>query len=174
MASALAHSDVSADKVRKLNWKAIAAMSENRVIGKDGQLPWHIPEDFKWVKSCTKGEAIAMGRKTFESMGRPLPGRLNIVLSRSAFAHPDCVHLPSIDALETYECEKTIWIFGGAEIYRQSLTRTADLYLTIVKGEFEGDAFFPQFEEWFIQHETVRETAEFSIIHYRNQLLING
>lgn len=174
MSSDLPNTDVSPEKVQRLDWKAIAAMSENRVIGKDGQLPWHLPEDFKWVKSCTKGEAIAMGRKTFESMGRPLPGRLNIVLSRRTFEHPDCVHLPSIDALESYHCGKTIWIFGGAEIYRQSLTRTADLYLTIVRGEFEGDAFFPPFEDWFDKYETIRETSEFSIVHYRNRLLRKG
>lgn len=174
MPSTLAHTDVTADKVRKLNWKAIAAMSENRVIGKDGQLPWHLPEDFKWVKACTKGQAIAMGRKTFESMGRPLPGRTNIVLSRKPFKQADCVHLPSIDALEEHHSDREIWIFGGAEIYRQSLTRTADLYLTVVRGEFAGDAFFPPFEDWFDPFETIREEAEFSIIHYRNRLLRNG
>ncbi|MCC5833699.1 MAG: dihydrofolate reductase [Opitutales bacterium] len=171
MPDSLAHTNVSADKVRSLNWKAIAAMSENRVIGKDGQLPWHLPEDFKWVKTCTKGQAIAMGRKTFESMGRALPGRTNIVLSRRAFEHADCVHLASIDALEDYQSDREIWIFGGAEIYRQSLTRTADLYLTVVRGEFAGDAFFPEFEDWFDCVENVRDEPEFSILHYRNRLL---
>lgn len=161
----------TAERVRKLNWKAIAAMAQNRVIGHKGQLPWHIPEDFKWVKDCTKDQAIAMGRKTFDALGRPLPNRLNLVLSRRPFEHPDCVHLPSVEALESYETEREVWIFGGAEIYRQSLPLTAELYLTVVRGDYEGDAFFPPFEELFDFVETVREEPDFDILHYRNRLL---
>jgi dihydrofolate reductase len=94
-------------------WKAIAAMSENRVIGNANKIPWHLPEDFKWVKACTQGQAIAMGRKTFESMGRPLPKRENIVISRTATEIPGCTVLPSLEALEQYETEADVWIFGG-------------------------------------------------------------
>lgn len=147
-------------------WKAIAAMSENRVIGLNNQLPWNIPEDFKWVKACTKGQAIAMGRKTFESMGRPLPNRENIVISRSATDIPGCLVLSSLEALEAYETDREIWIFGGAEIYAQALPRIGELYLTLVKGTFEGDAFFPPFEDQFVLAETIREESDFKILKY--------
>jgi dihydrofolate reductase len=147
-------------------WKAIAAMSENRVIGNAGQIPWHLPEDFKWVKACTKGQAIAMGRKTFECMGRPLPDRENIVISRSATSIPGCIVLPSLDALEAHQTPRQIWIFGGADIYAQALPRIAELYLTLVKGTFPGDAFFPPFEDQFVLAETIREEPEFKILKY--------
>jgi dihydrofolate reductase len=147
-------------------WKAIAAMSENRVIGNAGKIPWHIPEDFKWVKSCTQGQAIAMGRKTFESMGRPLPNRENIVISRSATSIPGCIVLPSLDALQSHITDRQIWIFGGAQIYAQALDRISELYLTLVTGAFPGDAFFPPFEDQFRLAETLRQEPDFKILKY--------
>jgi dihydrofolate reductase len=147
-------------------WKAIAAMSENRVIGHRNRLPWHIPEDFKWVKQCTLGQAIAMGRKTFESMGKPLPGRENIVISRTATEIPGCLVLPSLEALAAYSTDRQIWIFGGAQLYAAALPRVGELYLTLVRGTFEGDAFFPPFEDQFVLAETLREEAAFSILKY--------
>ena len=147
-------------------WKAIAAMSENRVIGLKNKLPWHIPEDFKWVQQCTRGQAIAMGRKTFESMGRPLPGRDNIVISRSSGEIPGCIVLPSLDDLEEYRTEKEIWIFGGAQIYEQAMDRIGELYLTVIQGNFEGDAFFPPFEHQFELAKVIREDPAFTIIKY--------
>jgi dihydrofolate reductase len=147
-------------------WKAIAAMSENRVIGLHNKLPWHIPEDFQWVKHCTRGQAIAMGRKTFESMGRPLPNRENIVISRTATEIPGCVVLPSLDALAAYATDREIWIFGGAQIYAAALPRVGELYLTVVKGQFEGDAFFPPFEDQFVLDSVIREEPAFRILKY--------
>lgn len=147
-------------------WKAIAAMSENRVIGNAGKIPWHLPEDFKWVKACTQGQAIAMGRKTFESMGRPLPKRENIVISRTVEAIPGCVVLPSLEALRDYRSEREIWIFGGAEIYRQALPWIGELYLTVVYGEYPGDALFPSFESHFGPPEVVRREEAFEIRRY--------
>ena len=147
-------------------WKAIAAMSENRVIGNANKIPWHLPEDFKWVKACTQGQAIAMGRLTFESMGRPLPNRENIVISRTTREIPGCTVLPSLDALEEHETDADIWIFGGAQIYAAAMDRVQELYLTVVKGTFEGDAFFPPFEDQFREPETIRETPEFRILKY--------
>ena len=147
-------------------WKAIAAMSENRVIGNNNKLPWHIPEDFEWVKLCTRGKAIAMGRKTFESMGKPLPHRENIVISRSVSEIPGCTVLPSLDALEAHDTDKEIWIFGGAEIYAQALDRVGELYLTVVKGTYAGDAFFPPFEEKFQLDAVLREEPDFKILKY--------
>ncbi len=141
-------------------------MSENRVIGFRNKLPWHIPEDFQWVKQCTKGQAIAMGRKTFESMGRPLPGRENIVISRSATEIPGCTVLASLEELQTHHTDREIWIFGGAQIYEQALDRIGELYLTVVKGRFEGDAFFPPFEDQFELAEVIREEPAFRILKY--------
>jgi dihydrofolate reductase len=150
-------------------WKAIAAMSENRVIGNRNQIPWHLPEDFKWVKACTSGQAIAMGRNTFESMGRPLPNRDNIVISRTVTAIPGCIVLPSLEALEAYQTDKEIWIFGGAQIYAAALDRIGELYLTVVKGSFEGDTFFPPFEDQFTLDSVIREEPEFRILKYVHQ-----
>ena len=141
-------------------------MSENRVIGRNNEIPWHIPEDFKWVKHCTSGQAIAMGRKTFLSMGRPLPNRENIVISRTVTNIPGCLVLPSLDDLENYKTDRQVWIFGGAQIYAQALDRIAELYLTVVRGHFEGDAFFPPFEDKFRLAEIIREEAEYSILKY--------
>jgi len=147
-------------------WKAIAAMAENRVIGNKNELPWHIPEDFKWVKSCTKGKVIAMGRRTFESMGKPLANRENIVITRSIRKIPGCTVLSSLDALEDYQTDREIWIFGGAQIYAQALDRISHLYLTIVKGIYVGDAFFPAFEHLFDVECVLREEERFKIVKF--------
>ena len=155
--------------VTKRPWKAIAAMSENRVIGNRGKIPWHLPEDFKWVKTCTRGQVIAMGRKTFESMGRPLPDRENIVISRHCSTIPGCRVLSSLEELEAYDTDKDIWIFGGAEIYAAAMDRVATLYLTLVRGQYEGDAIFPPFEDAFNPPELVRETPEFKILKYSHR-----
>lgn len=153
----------------KRPWKAIAAMSANRVIGNKGKIPWHLAEDFKWVKQCTQGQVIAMGRKTFESMGRPLPNRENIVISRTAETIPGCLVLASLEALESHLTDREIWIFGGAQIYQAALDRIDELYLTVVNGTFEGDAFFPPFEDQFDPPEVIRETPEFRILKYKHK-----
>lgn len=147
-------------------WKAIAAMSENRVIGSGNKLPWHLPEDFKWVKACTQGQCIAMGRNTYLSMGRPLPNRENIIISTSMKDVPGCTVLPSLEALEQYRTDHEIWIFGGAQLYAAAMDRINELYLTLVFGKFEGDAFFPPFEDQFYAAETIRTTDTFKIIKY--------
>lgn len=147
-------------------WKAIAAMSENRVIGYRNRLPWHLPEDFQWVKACTRGQSIAMGRHTFESIGKPLPGRENIIISRTLASVPGCVVLPSLEALELYDTPNEIWIFGGARLYAEALGRIGELYLTLVRGTFVGDAFFPPFEDRFYLAETLRSTEAFKILKY--------
>ncbi|GAA0561795.1 dihydrofolate reductase [Halomonas salifodinae] len=130
----------------------IAALSRNRVIGVDNQLPWYLPEDLKFFKRMTQGKPLVMGRKTFQSIGRPLPGRLNIVVTRDAgFAHPGvrvCHDLAS--ALELAEQQallegaEEIMVMGGGEIYRQALPFASRLYLTEVDLTLEGDARFPE------------------------------
>ena len=147
---------------------AIAAMSENRVIGRGDQIPWHIPEDFKWFKQMTTGQIVVMGRKTFESIGRPLPNRTTIILSRSNFQVPGVQTVSDLENLPPAEGRK-IFICGGAQIYEQTLALCSDLYLTVVKRTVDGDAFFPPFEDQFELGEVIRDTAEFKILHYRSR-----
>jgi dihydrofolate reductase len=147
-------------------FKAIAAMSLNRVIGQGNQIPWHLPEDFKWFKRMTTGNVVVMGRKTFESIGRPLPNRETIVVSRSGFSHPGVRTVASLDEIDLANETRDVFICGGAQIYGQTLAKCSDLYLTLVKHELEGDAFFPAFENQFELKETVTETPEFRILHY--------
>ncbi len=150
------------------HFKAIAAMSENRVIGDGNRIPWHLPEDFQWFKRTTMGHALVMGRKTFESIGRPLPGRQTLVLSRGAITHPGVTAIRSlIEALEAAG-NREAFLCGGAEVYAQALPFCSDLYLTHVKRVVDGDAFFPPYEDRFDPVATVAETAEFRIVHYRN------
>ena len=148
-------------------FQAIAAMSLNRVIGVGNKIPWHLPEDFKWFKQMTTGHAIVMGRKTFESIGRPLPNRETIVLSRSQFSHPGVKTIRSLEELSGLAGHREVFVCGGAQVYAQALPRCSDLYLTLVKREVEGDAFFPPFEEQFELAEEMRDTPEFKILHYR-------
>jgi dihydrofolate reductase len=123
----------------------IAAMARNRVIGRHGKLPWHIPEDLKRFKRLTSGHAVLMGRKTYESLGRPLRDRRNVVLSSHAIDGIETY--PSIEnALTALENEELVFVIGGGQIYAQLLPKADLLYLTIIDQEFEGDAFFPAYE----------------------------
>jgi dihydrofolate reductase len=152
------------------NFKAIAAMSLNRVIGSGNQIPWHLPDDFKWFKAVTMGHVLVMGRKTFESIGRPLPGRETIVLTRGGWTHPIVKLATSLDHLPLAQGDgRTVFIAGGAEIYRQALPVCDELLLTLVKREVDGDAFFPPFEQEFELAETIRATPEFDILQYRRK-----
>jgi dihydrofolate reductase len=155
---------------RAAHFTAIAALSENRVIGNGNRIPWHLPEDFKFFKATTMGHVLVMGRKTFESIGRPLAGRETIVLSRSGFAHPGVQTITSLEELPTLVGDRQVFICGGAEIYRQTLPICSDLYLTHVKRVVEGDAFFPPFEELFEPVETLQDNVDFRIVHYRRRL----
>jgi dihydrofolate reductase len=150
-------------------FKAIAAMSLNRVIGNGNKIPWHLPEDFKWFKQMTIGNVIVMGRKTFESIGKPLPNRETIVLSRSAFSVPNVRTISKIEDLNGLVDGREIFICGGAQIYEQTLPLCSDLYLTLVQREVSGDAFFPKFEDQFELAEELRDFPEFKILHYRNR-----
>lgn len=136
---------------------AIVAMSTNRVIGNQNKLPWHLPADLKHFKALTTGHTIIMGRKTHESIGKPLPNRANIVLTRDPhYKAPGCEVVTSIDdALAAHAQETEIFIIGGAEIYKQLLPATHRLYLTLIHHEFAGDAHFPSLEKTW--QETTRE-----------------
>lgn len=135
-----------------MNLSLIAAMSENRVIGRGGKLPWCLPADLKRFKSLTIGHAMIMGRRTFESIGRPLPGRRSIILSRSEKYRPSGTSVvPSLqDALALVDSEVEIFIIGGAQIYQLAMPLADRIYLTIVHAVLDGDAFFPSvdLEQW--------------------------
>ena len=148
-------------------FKAIAAMSINRVIGRGNQIPWHLPEDFRWFKTMTTGQVVVMGRKTFESIGRPLPNRTTIVLSRSPFSHPGTRWAPDLESIDPNQEAGEVFICGGAQVYASALPRCSDLYLTLVKREVEGDTLFPPFEKAFQLLETLQQQPEFDILHYR-------
>ena len=148
--------------------KAIAAMSLNRVIGHAGKIPWHLPEDFKWFKRTTLGHTVLMGRKTFASLGQPLPGRTNVVVTRG----PDIPGVEIVRDLAAFDPAKwpgEIFIIGGAEIYAQTLPRCTEVYLSVVFREVKGDAFFPPFEEAFNLVEVPLRTEEFEVRHYRRR-----
>lgn len=149
-------------------FKAIAAMSLNRVIGRGNRIPWHIPEDFKWFKRTTTGHILVMGRKTFESIGKPLPNRTTIVLSRQSITIPGVEVRARLEDIDPTATTQEIFICGGAEIYRQALPLCSDLYLTLVKQTVEGDVFFPPFEDSFQQVEVLEDNEQFRITHYRN------
>ncbi len=155
--------------IKPQNYKAIAAMAPNRVIGNGNQIPWHLPEDFKWFKRKTMGHELVMGRRTFESIGRPLPGRKTIVLSRKGFLHPAVDVYASLAELPEPSEGKIRYICGGAEIYRLALPQCSDLFLTRVKKTAEGDCFFPTFERDFQLVEVLTENEDFTIEHYRRQ-----
>ncbi|GEC91471.1 dihydrofolate reductase [Brevibacillus brevis] len=122
----------------------IVAYARNQVIGKDGDMPWHLPADLKNVKELTTGKTIVMGRKTFESIGKPLPNRKNVVLTRSQDFHPE-----GVDVVHTKKevlAMGDVIIFGGSEIYRQFLDVVDRLYITEIDLETEGDTFFPAWD----------------------------
>ncbi|CAH2715540.1 IS1595 family transposase ISSsu9 [Neobacillus rhizosphaerae] len=126
----------------------IVAMDENNVIGKDNQLPWHLPEDLKFFKKITLGHPIAMGRKTHESIGRVLPGRENIVITRQQdYQSEECTIFYSVEEFVKY-CRNQndeIFVIGGAEIFKETFPFAECLYITLIHKEFEGDTFFPEF-----------------------------
>jgi dihydrofolate reductase len=160
----------AANPWRMKPFKAIAAMSLNRVIGAGNKIPWHLPEDFKWFKKMTTGHVIVMGRKTFESIGKPLPNRSTIVLSRSPLNIPGVKVITDLKELDSLRAELTgreVFVCGGAQVYQQALPMCSDLYLTLVKQTVEGDTFFPAFEDKFMLKEEVLDEAEFKILHYR-------
>jgi dihydrofolate reductase len=127
----------------------ISAVSENDVIGKDNDLPWHLPADLQHFKRLTAGHSVIMGRKTFESVGKPLPNRTNIVITRQQdYVANGCILASSLgNALEEVpQGEKEVFICGGSEIYKLGLQLADRLYITRIHAQFEGDIFFPSID----------------------------
>ena len=141
----------------------IVAVAENNIIGHNNQLIWHLPNDLKQFRRLTTGHCIIMGRKTFDSIGKPLPNRTSIIISRNPdFKIENCITVDSLEKaiLKAKEIEnEEAFIIGGAEIYRLSLPLTDKIYLTEVHSSFEGDAFFPTIDK-NVWEETKRENFE--------------
>ena len=141
----------------------IVAMSSNRVIGLDNQMPWHLSADLKRFKKITLGFPIVMGRKTFESIGRPLPGRTNIIISRNPVYNPQgCWLMSDIEAALAMACQSAekVFVIGGATLYQAVLPFADTLHITQINEEFHGDTFFPEINgnEWTeIEREDVND-----------------
>ena len=141
----------------------IAAVAQNNIIGKDNKLVWHMPADLRYFKNTTMGHTMIMGRKTFESFGKPLPGRRSIVVTRQKDWHYEGVEVTHSleEAIELAPKDKEVFIVGGAEIYRQALPLCDKMYLTVIHHDFEGDTAFPavDFNEWELVSD-IRHTAD--------------
>lgn len=148
----------------------IVAQGENRAIGKDNRMPWHLPEDLQHFKRVTMGKPIIMGRKTFESIGRPLPGRTNIVITRQKDWQAEGVQaVASLEAAierAAAEAPEEIMVIGGAQIYQASLPLAERVYLTQVHETFEGDAFFPELDDSWKEIKRVTEVSQSCGIRY--------
>lgn len=143
---------------------AVVAIDENRVIGFENKLPWNMPADLQHFKKVTLGKPILMGRKTYESIGRPLPKRRNVIISRDPnFAVEGCEVYPSIDAALTVltDCPE-VMLIGGAQLFSQLLPKLTNLELTIIHHEFKGDTYFPKidFTQWREMHREAHQANE--------------
>lgn len=140
----------------------IAAMAENRVIGRDGALPWHLPADLARFKALTLGHPVIMGRKTFAAIGRPLPGRLNIVLSRQPAFRPAGVLVARslAEALQLAAGAVEVFICGGGQLYREALPLAERVYLTIVHRAYPGDTVFPELPADFVATDRREEPGD--------------
>jgi dihydrofolate reductase len=146
---------------------AIVAMSSNRVIGREGKLPWHFPEDLKFFKRTTLGHPILMGRATFDSIGRPLPGRQNIVLSHTMAPREGVTVIRSVAELPQVCGEaETVFVIGGARVFEELLPQCAGLYLTFITQDFEGDVLLPPFEHLFRLKEVVGQFEGLEFRYY--------
>lgn len=146
----------------------IVAIATNNGIGKDNQLLWHISEDLKYFKRITLGKPVIMGRKTYESIGKPLPGRRNIIISRTAQQIDGCEVFKSIDDAMLAISDEEAFIIGGAEIYKQTLSKATKLYVTQVFSAFEADVFFPAIDknEWEMTEVGAQQKDEKSGLTY--------
>lgn len=146
----------------------MVAMTAKRVIGKGNDLPWHLPEDLKLFKQTTSGHPIVMGRKTFDSIGRPLPKRQNIVITRDeswSTEGVEVIYAPEdMDRLELMDSE--VYIIGGAQIYEVFLPHLDELLVSQVYEDYEGDTYFPEFEGYFEGYDVLERFADFELRRY--------
>ena len=148
-------------------FKAMVAMSRNRVIGQGNKLPWHIPEELRWFKQKTTGHVIIMGRKTWESIGQPLPNRESIVVTRAEI--PGIRTARSLAEIDPASDQRDYFVIGGAQLFKAALPLCSDVYLTVVKREAEGDVRLDPFEHLFGTPTVVEERSDFAILHYEQK-----
>lgn len=153
------------------NLTAVVAMTPARVIGHNGGMPWHLPEDLKTFKRLTMGHPVLMGRKTWESIGRPLPGRQNIVLSRDEAFRPEGAEVVrSLDALAALEFARPeVMVIGGAAVYGLLLPHIRRIWVSRIHREYEGDTWFPAFEHLFPAPEIVERYEDFDLLKYERR-----
>lgn len=144
-------------------------MSLNRVIGAQGRIPWHLPEDLRFFKRTTLGQVVLMGRKTYESLGKPLAGRENWVVSGRPI--PGVRTIRDLRQITEPGQGRELFLIGGAQLYSELLPECSDLFLTLVKREVAGDTFFPPFENAFGLQDVVFESAAMEIRRYRRLLV---
>ncbi|HAU60102.1 MAG TPA: hypothetical protein DCW45_07045 [Opitutae bacterium] len=156
----------------KRPFKAIVAVSQNGVIGKNGDLPWRLAEDLKWFKKITMGHVVLMGRKTWDSLPFPLPGRKNWVISRSLEKKEGMQVFGSIEEAEkNLRPEEQIFVIGGGEIYAQTIVKCREIYVTeVLQSVKDGDAFFPSIEEDFKVEEILDENEAFILRRWIRKL----
>ncbi len=165
--------------MNEITFSHIVAASKNNVIGVNGELPWDIPEDMKFFRDKTKGKIIIMGRKTFESVGHPLPKRLNLVITRQKdYQAEGAVVFKSLPAAMEFaktkvsDYDNEIFVIGGGEIYKQSLDSMDTVYLTRIHKEIDGDAYYPDLSESdfeLVQQEDRTEPVPFSFLTFRKK-----
>ncbi|QYY35830.1 dihydrofolate reductase [Ruficoccus sp. ZRK36] len=154
-------------------WKAIVAMADkNRAIGLNGGLPWRLPEDLAFFKQMTTGHTVVMGRKTMDEIKKPLPRRLNVVLTNQQdLVAPGFTIAHTLADLDEVAVKGDLFIIGGAQLFAVTLPQCCELFLTHVKGDYDGDTFLPPFEHLFSAVETLRENDDLRIVRYRNKAL---
>jgi len=154
------------DNIFKPRMKLIAAMSRNNIIGNGPDIPWHISSDLKRFKKLTTGSVVVMGRKTFESIGKPLPNRVNVVLSRNPNPIPGCEVYSSAE--EVANKYKDAWVIGGGEIYKLFIPYISEMYITRVHKEFDGDVYFPvdDFDKKYWKVTDSRYCTEVDVVPY--------
>lgn len=151
----------------------IAAMAENRVIGNKNAIPWNIPSDQKRFRDITMGHPVIIGRKTFEIIGRPLPGRKNIILSRNAnYRTEGAIVARSLDeAFTACGDGEEVFVCGGGMVFRETISLAQRIYLTVIRRSYEGDTFFPEIPEYFteVKREDMADTPSYSVVFYERR-----
>ncbi len=163
---------VTYNLLNKCDLRIIAAMSLNGVIGLNNNIPWQIPEELKFFRSMTINSTVLMGRKTFQSIGRLLPNRKNVILTHSELILDDATIIHSIEEIFDLSGTGTIWICGGASIYQILLPACRELYLSIIHKNYHGDTFFPDYKTFFGAEQTIYSGQLFHVEKMINKKLI--
>lgn len=153
----------------KIQFTSVVAMAQDRAIGLNGTMPWHLPEDLKCFRRLTTGHPVLMGRKTYDSIGKkPLPNRQNIILTRDEnFQAPGCIVIHSLDQIEQIELMDTeIMVIGGAQVYETLLPYTTRIWVSLIEGDFQADTYFPSFEEFFLTRRFCTQYEGFALWEY--------